>query len=363
MQNTDQPSPASNDTRNDMQFSLLYFSSNEAEFSAHKYELLLEGAKFADENDFTAVWVPERHFHAFGGLYPNPAILTSALAMVTKRVRLRAGSVVLPLHNPVRVAEDWAVIDNLSQGRVDIAYATGWNPNDFVLAPNNFAARRDVMYEGIKQIQTLWRGETLRMQNGVGKEQEFRIYPQPKQQHITPWITCTGGRERFIEAGSMGANVLTALLFQSIDELADKLQAYRTARAENGFDAGHVTLMMHTFIGEDIEEVRELVRAPFIEYLRTSVDLWRQQAKSLAELTEQEQKWVLAFAFERYFETAALFGTPETCSARIQQLRDIGVNEVACLLDFGVNNTAVLQSLSSLNRLRQQFQSNAVVQA
>src|SRR5205085_2933566 len=78
------------DTRHQpMQFSLFYFSSDGAEFQRHKYQLLLEGAKFADEHDFTAVWVPERHFHAFGGLYPNPSVLASALAVLTKRVRIR----------------------------------------------------------------------------------------------------------------------------------------------------------------------------------------------------------------------------------------------------------------------------------
>ena len=69
-------------------------------------------------NGFKAVWTPERHFHAFGGLYPNPAVTSAAVAAITTRVRVRAGSVVLPLHNPIRVAEEWAVVDNLSQGRV-----------------------------------------------------------------------------------------------------------------------------------------------------------------------------------------------------------------------------------------------------
>ncbi|WP_299486091.1 LLM class flavin-dependent oxidoreductase, partial [Acaryochloris sp. IP29b_bin.137] len=108
-----------------MKFSLFYFDGDGLTSQDDPYKLLIESSKFADQNGFSAVWTPERHFHAFGGLYPNPAMTSAALAMVTEKIQLRAGSVVLPLHHPVRVAEDWAVVDQLSGGRVAIAFASG----------------------------------------------------------------------------------------------------------------------------------------------------------------------------------------------------------------------------------------------
>jgi len=87
--------------------------------------MLLESAKFAVDNGFAAVWTPERHFQRFGGLYGSPSVTAAALSVVTKRIAIRAGSVVLPLQNPLRVAEEWAMIDNLSNGRVAIAAASG----------------------------------------------------------------------------------------------------------------------------------------------------------------------------------------------------------------------------------------------
>ncbi|MBA3947678.1 MAG: LLM class flavin-dependent oxidoreductase, partial [Herpetosiphonaceae bacterium] len=108
-----------------LQFSLFYFSSDEQALANDKYRLVLEGAQFADQHGFAAVWTPERHFDAFGGLYPNPAVLNAALAMVTRHIKLRAGSVVLPLHHPIRVVEEWSIVDNLSQGRIGIAFASG----------------------------------------------------------------------------------------------------------------------------------------------------------------------------------------------------------------------------------------------
>src|SRR5262249_11660080 len=88
-----------------MQFGLLYFSSGEETRQRDKYRLVIEGARFADRHGFAGVWVPERHFTQVGCLFPNPAVVQAALARETTRVRLRAGSVVLPLHHPVRVAE------------------------------------------------------------------------------------------------------------------------------------------------------------------------------------------------------------------------------------------------------------------
>ncbi|MBH8567023.1 amino acid adenylation domain-containing protein [Nostoc sp. CENA67] len=338
-----------------LQFSLFYFSSNEAEFTDNKYKLLIEGAKFADQNDFTAVWIPERHFHAFGGLYPNPSVLAAALAMVTQRVRIRAGSVVLPLQNPIRVAEEWSVVDNLSQGRVDLGFARGWNPNDFVLSPDTYANSTEVLYSSIEKVQKLWQGKSISLLNGIGQETEIQIYPLPKQQELAIWLTCSGSKERFIEAGASGFNILTALLFQSPEELAEKIALYRQSRAANGHDpnTGRVTLMLHTFIGDDINDVRQKVREPFIEYLKTSVNLWRQGAKSLDDLNEQQRSDLLAYAFERYFQTSALFGTPETCLQMVNRLEEIGVNEIASLIDFGIDGDSVIAGLDSLKKLKE----------
>ena len=126
----------------EMDFSLFYFAADAGEANQNRYRLLLEGSRFADQNGFAAVWTPERHFHPFGGLYPNPSLTSAVIAAITSRVQIRAGSIVLPLHNPIRVAEEWAVVDNLSQGRVGFSFASGWHANDFALMPQNYPSAR-----------------------------------------------------------------------------------------------------------------------------------------------------------------------------------------------------------------------------
>ncbi|MEH6528301.1 MAG: LLM class flavin-dependent oxidoreductase, partial [Sneathiella sp.] len=132
-----QPSVSQVDRKMDV--GLFYFSSDAGPSETpNRYRLLMEGAKFADSHGFSSVWTPERHFHLFGGLYPNPSVTSAAVAAVTSNIAIRAGSIVLPLHNPVRVVEEWSVVDNLSGGRVGFSFASGWHANDFSLLPENY---------------------------------------------------------------------------------------------------------------------------------------------------------------------------------------------------------------------------------
>lgn len=355
-------------------FSLFYFASDEGENVADKYELLLEGAKYGDEHGFAAVWTPERHFYAFGGLYPNPSVAGAAIAAVTKRIHIRAGSCVIPLHNPIRIAEEWALVDNLSKGRVGISFAAGWQPNDFVLRPETFADRNDVMYRDIETVRRLWRGETINFPGPNDKEYPVRTLPRPVQADLPSWVTIAGNPKSFQRAGENGFRILTHLLGQSVEELAEKLEIYRTAWHEAGHPGnGYVTLMLHTFVGDDDEEVREIVRKPMTKYLSDSLDLtekaawsfpaFKQRAESTGmslremfakqALSDDEKAAVLNFAFERYFETSGLFGTVETCLKMVEKLKALHIDEIGCLIDFGVPSPLAMKHLEYLNEVRE----------
>ncbi len=354
--------PPGKELNRKMEFSLFYFADANSEFGTNRYNLLLEGAKFADQHGFAAVWTPERHFHPFGGLYPNPSVTSAAIAAVTKRIQIRAGSVVLPLHNPLRVAEEWSVVDNISDGRVGISFASGWHVDDFAFAPENYTRRKEVMFANIETIRKLWRGEAISCRNGAGDEINVKIQPKPVQSQLPIWVTAAGSPETFKMAGEIGANVLTHLLGQSIEELAEKIALYRRIWREHGHGPGngHVTLMLHTFVGRDSNFVREKVRKPFSDYLRSSLDLMRNLARDIGlhisspELTEVYIETLVAYGFDRYFETSGLFGTPETCIEIVNRLKAIQVDEIGCLIDFGVDFDSVFSSLQYLYKLKQQ---------
>ncbi|HEX4204090.1 MAG TPA: MupA/Atu3671 family FMN-dependent luciferase-like monooxygenase, partial [Ktedonobacteraceae bacterium] len=192
-----------------IKFGLIFFSSSETAFSGDKYRLVIESARFADRHGFSSIWIPERHFTKDGWLYPNPAVLQAALARETSQIGLRAGSVVMPLHDPIRVAEEWAMVDNLSGGRVGISFASGWHPNDFAFFPENYEQRHAVMYRGIETVRKLWRGESIQVKSGTGELVDLRTYPTPIQPELPFWVTAAGNPKTFAGAGETGAHLLT----------------------------------------------------------------------------------------------------------------------------------------------------------
>jgi natural product biosynthesis luciferase-like monooxygenase protein len=330
--------------------SILFFASADKPEEVNRYQFVRDAASLADRKGFAAVWVPERHFHPFGGLFPSPSVLSAALAGHTSRIRLRAGSVVLPLHDPLRVAEEWAMVDNLCGGRVDVALATGWDADSFALAPENYQSRRDVVFAHAEQLKHLWEGGSVRRRNGVGAESEIRTYPRPLQRSLNIWITATHRPDLFVQAGRDGYNVLTALLHQDVATLAGNIAQYREARAAAGLDphGGCVSVMLHAFVADSNDEARAAVMAPLSEYLKSSIDLWKRESEELRRLPADK---VAEVALRRYIDRSSLIGDRRAATAMLTQLRAAGANEVACLIDFGVPHQLALDSILRLGDL------------
>lgn len=333
-------------------FSMILFSDSNQDMD-NKYRMVFDLTDFADQNNFKAVWMPERHFHPFGGIYPNPAVLASALASRTKNVRLRSGAVVLPLHHPVEVVESWAMVDHISNGRVDMGFASGWNPNDFIISPHTYADLKNVWHERIVQVQKLWRGEKMSFVNGKGVDTEIQVYPKPLQEELNVWLVITKLDESFKYAGEQGYNVLTMLQGIDMDELGRKIQLYNQAREANGYPpgSGQVTLMLHTLIHEDIGQVEQAVREPFYKYIKSALTGHIQSIPEDKRPSEKELEKMVDYSYQRYFKTGALFGSVEDAKKVVEKAHSVGVTEIACLMDFGVDYALVKESLPYLQRL------------
>jgi natural product biosynthesis luciferase-like monooxygenase protein/FkbM family methyltransferase len=337
-----------------LDISLSYFADDDGgEPGSHKYRLLIETAKYADTHGLSAIWLPERHFHSFGGLYPNPSVLGAAIAKLTTRIGIRAGSVVSPLHHPARIAEEWSVVDNLSNGRVALSFASGWHPNDFVLAPDSFRVRKQVMLSDVEVVTKLWRGEELKFTDAVGAEMTIRSRPAPVQRELPIWLTSSGNVETFEAAGRIGANVLTHLLGQSLQDLTRKVAAYREARRTSGHSGrGHVTLMVHTYLASGEGEAERDARESFNSYLRSSMELMlsSQSAGGAATtvVTEDEKKALLSRGQERYTGSSGLFGTIDQVMSMLANIQAAGIDEIGCLIDFGMPFDAVMRSVQQI---------------
>ncbi|USX53398.1 non-ribosomal peptide synthetase/type I polyketide synthase [Lentzea sp. HUAS12] len=355
------PAPATPWTsRAGCDFSLYFFGDYPDDAEQDRYRLVTEAAKFADEHDFHAVWLPERHFHSFGALFPNPSVLAAALAGQTSRVRLHAGSVVLPLHHPLRVAEEWSVVDNLSGGRAGLCVASGWHAQDFVLAPENYGTHREELYSRLDTVRRLWAGEAVRATAGNGDVVEVRSHPRPVQEQPPLYVAVVGNPDSYRKAAEENLGVVTNLMSQTVDELAANIALYRRTRAEHGLDpaAGRVVVLVHTYLDDEHDAARAEAFEPFCAYLRSSLSLFDQVTNSLGvdidldETDEDDVTFLLEQAYQRYCDSRALIGSPAGCGKVVDGLLAAGADEIACFVDFGVTTGKVLAGLPALDRLR-----------
>lgn len=339
-------------------FSMMFFSDIRKDISSsEKYRFITDLTLFADQSNFTAIYLPERHFHEFGAIFPNSAVMASYLIPQTSRIRFRTAGISLPLHHPAEVVEWWAMNDVLSGGRIDLGFGSGWNKPDFIYAPDSYDDRREKMIEQISTVKKLWEGSSVDFKGPDNEYYPTTVYPRPIQKTLNVWMLVAQSEKSFEQAGLNGYNVFTMLYGIDLGAMEHKISIYREARKKAGFDpdTGIVTLMLHTLIDKSIDQVKEAVESPFKEYIRSSMEAHLASDSMLKKGVESfgsdEKDQILEYAFQRYFKTGALFGTVDEGKRIVNQAIEIGVNEIACLMDFGANYSAVKDSLEYLNQL------------
>jgi natural product biosynthesis luciferase-like monooxygenase protein len=219
------------------------------------------------------------------------------------------------------------------------------------------------MFAAIETVERLWSGQPMKWRSGDGSWVEVKTSPRPIQSRLPKWVTAAGNPATFRRAGETGASLLTHLFDSSVDRLAELIAEYRDAREQSGLehDGGRVAVAMHTFLADDLGAVRRHSYKPFCNYLKSNAGLIAKLALSrgmtidVSKLTERQLDEAVNLLYEKFLNGRSLLGTPETCASQVEQLIKIGVNEVACLLDFGPEADAILGELESLDRLRRQF--------
>ncbi|MFI0418772.1 MupA/Atu3671 family FMN-dependent luciferase-like monooxygenase [Spongiactinospora sp. 9N601] len=353
------PGQAGDDEHDGLKVSLFFFSAALDDRVEERYEVVLDCAEQADQLGLHAIWVPERHFDPFGAPYPSPAVLLAAIAARTRRIRLRAGSVVLPLRDPLIVAEEWGMLDALSGGRTGLSLASGWHADDFVLDPDSYERRKQVLAERLEILHRLWQGKTVSRPGPGGRVVEVRTYPQP-QRLPAIWLTSSSNPATWRAAGEMNLHVLTALLEQSVEDLAEKAAIYRAALREAGHreDGRQITCMLHTHLAADADTAIERARPPLRNYLSAHLNLFERFAANQdigvrpEDVTDSDRKALIDHGVQRYMRSSGLFGSVDGVRPVIERLTAAGVTELACLVDFGLPREHILDCVRELGELR-----------
>lgn len=353
-----------------MKFSLMFFSSGEGVSTPAMYDRLIGLARIADHSGFERIWLPERHYVRFGALHPAPAVLAAAIASCTKQLRIAAGSVVAPLHHPLEIAESWSVVDNLSRGRVDISLASGWRREDFASRPEAYDDRHVLLSAQIEALRSLWSGAPY-VWDMCGETAKAVLRPRPFQRELPLWLTAARSLATFGLAGRSGTNLLTYLVDLGFEGLSAGVDAYRTARAATGRDpqGGEITVMLHGYVQGPGTLSTEALRQQYCDYLVANRDLLSHKSlsrnldsfecqlvdpsRASSTLSRSDAEALACAQFDRVHERLSLMGRPEALRSVVGRLRDIGVTEIACLVDFIKDFDHIEAALPSLADFRE----------
>jgi alkanesulfonate monooxygenase SsuD/methylene tetrahydromethanopterin reductase-like flavin-dependent oxidoreductase (luciferase family) len=144
--------------------------------AADLYRAAIDMATWADENGIDSLTVSEHH-GVDDGYLPSPAVMLAALAGVTKRISLNVSAVLAPLHDPLRLAEDMAVLDLVSGGRLSIVLGLGYRPPEYEMFGRSWSGRGKALDEIIETLLAAWTGEPFEYQGRT-----VRVTPRPLQQ-------------------------------------------------------------------------------------------------------------------------------------------------------------------------------------
>ena len=293
------------------------------------YKNTLDQVKLAESVNFDSAWISEHHF-LDDGYCPSPAVIAAAMAAVTSKIKIGSAGIILPLHNPIRVAEDAAVVDNISNGRFNLGVVLGYRKEEYEGMGVPMKQRPSRMDEGIEVLEKALKGEKFSYEGKRYKFENAKLTPRPVQNPVPIYI---GAFEEpaIRRAGRFGYPLLIGP-GRTVDMVRDTLGYYNDEAKKAGRDPGSVEhiLLRETFVSPDrkkaVEGGNKYIIGMYKFYFSLGVKMFV-RGKQLTGLEDP--------LFEHLAEDRFIIGTPEDCIEEIRMYRDkLGIKYIACRMVF-----------------------------
>jgi natural product biosynthesis luciferase-like monooxygenase protein len=317
------------------------------------YAELTEAVRAADRLGWHRVLVSEHHFHYYGGAVPNPAVVLAAWARETRNIRLAAGVALVPLRHPLQVAEDYAMVDQLAEGRFDMGVSRGFVPHEFEAFGVDARETSDRVLEGLQIIEKFWAGAPFEFSGRFTRFGKLQPWPRPFQDRIPIWIAASNDIESFRRIGAGGYGLLMNHYPLTFDSLRMKHDAFKEAYSAAGLPPherrSSIAFMTHLADTEEqaIDEAR-LALQEHVTALR-KVQQHREwdrdyvgEASVLLELCTSND-------YRQVFRERTLICTPAQAAERLATYRNEGFGEAMMLCRFG--NLSHEQCVATIERM------------
>ncbi|MBF6567378.1 MAG: LLM class flavin-dependent oxidoreductase [Candidatus Binataceae bacterium] len=301
------------------------------------YAELLDSAQLAEEVGFDSFWIAEHHFHEYGAI-PSPAVWMAAAAARTRKIRLGVGVSVLPFHNPITVAEEYAMVDVLSGGRLEFGAGSGYLKHEFGGYGVSLEEKHARFDEALEIIERAWSGERFSYRGRFNQIDNVQLQLQPVQQPRPPILIATLRHEAAREVGARGYPLLTIPYAQSpgLHQLTEMTAEFRAAwTAASHGDPSRTTLgcAVHTYVSSSAAEIEAHAKPSIERYVRT-----RLYATSRPYDVLQEKELIAC-------------GNPEQVTKVLKDYERAGFNTFLTIMDFGgMDHQAVMKSIKLFGR-------------
>jgi alkanesulfonate monooxygenase SsuD/methylene tetrahydromethanopterin reductase-like flavin-dependent oxidoreductase (luciferase family) len=298
-----------------------------------------EQVQYAEELGFHGAWLAEHHFTRYS-MASSSLILATHLAARTTRIRVGTAVVVSPLHNPIRIAEDTAMLDLISGGRLDVGFGrgtSGYEYSGYNVAPEESQER---FQDSIKIVQGLWTTPDFSYESKYNKLYRINLVPPPVQQPHPPiYLAATRTSATLEFAVSTGHSLCIAVVQDTADAL-DLCQRFVSMSREAGFhrSMADIPFFRYFYVAETEAQAHQDTAA----HLNWVVDImqWRRFIKEGSEVYRHMDDWrrsrtELPVSYDTLAQNRAIIGTPEQCVARIKALQAHGIDYFGCNFDFG----------------------------
>lgn len=237
------------------------------------YQQLLEQVELAEELGFHCVWFTEHHFIPYGGPSPNPAVLLAAVAGRTSKIRLGSSVSILPLHGqPLHIAEDYAMVDAVSDGRLEFGVGVGNNPSEYRRLGLSQEESRARFQEALEIILNVWANDPASHEGTFWRFEDVSVYPRLVQQPHPPlWVAGTS-ESSLGAAGRNGYNIMTVAHPRPPEEVRPGVTAWRAGLKEAGYVEGdrHCLIHLRGYVHEDDAVARDIGQAAIARYNKLS---------------------------------------------------------------------------------------------
>jgi natural product biosynthesis luciferase-like monooxygenase protein len=347
-----------------MKFGLHYqLPCSAGQSAVQRYRDTLDQAVHAEALGFESVWPVEQHFNANLSIMPSPLLMLAALAERTRTLRLGIAIILLPLSHPLRVAEEIATLDVISNGRVEFGIGRGAIPSHFRGFGVPIAENRDRFTEELEVIRQAWTNDRLSYHGRFYDFDRISVVPKPVQQPHPPIRVAANSEDTFEVMGGMGLPIFAASQVNPFHRIKRFLATYREALKAAGHPADRaedVSVLIPLYVGESAAQVRHEMEPSIKHFLSTATSLFGSgtpppgtprsagSKSDAAARLKQTLERLASMTYEQVCERMAIFDAPEACIERLRGFQqDFNMDRVICWFNPGgqVPHAQVMRSM------------------